>query len=262
MRFTDHSVGDLAHVATALVDGRLTAPFSSVGLARLGVTSPHGLAEELNGLVQLGFQSAQMSILLSAVADERRTAERVAARLELVVTGPDVREHARDTAVVVEQLFADAKRTVLLVGFALYDGNAVFARLAQRLDETPELAVTLCLDVSRRGTDTTKDADLVARYVHEFKRRHWSGRRLPEIYFEPRGLSMNPSKRAVLHAKCIVIDNEIALVTSANPTPAAYMKNVELGIVVRDGPIPAQIANHFSSLIGSGAFRRLDLSGR
>jgi len=32
---------------------------------------------------------------------------------------------------------------------------------------------------------------------------------------------MDASKRAVLHAKCIVIDAESALVASANPTPVA-----------------------------------------
>lgn len=259
MRFSDHTAGDLTHVATALTGGRLSAPFSIVSLSRLGVSDPGGLAEELNALAQLGFQSAQISILLRTLADERRLAERLARNLELVVTGPDLREQARDTSVIVEQLFADAKKSVLLVGFALYGGNALFARLAQRLDETPALSVVLCLDISRRGTDTTKDSDLVARYAHDFKRRHWSGKRFPKIYFDPRGLTMEASKRAVLHAKCIVIDEKIALVTSANPTPAAYTKNIEVGVVVRDGLIPSQIANHFSSLIQSGAFRQLDL---
>jgi hypothetical protein len=97
-----------------------------------------------------------------------------------------VREQARDTAVVVEQLFEEAKASVLLVGFALYDGSTIFRRLAQRLDATPELQATLCLDISRRGTDTTKDSDLIARYEYEFRQRHWSGKRLPNIYFEAR----------------------------------------------------------------------------
>ena len=260
MRFADHSASDLAHVAAALADGRLSAPFSPVGLARLGVSDCHGLARELNGLAQRGFQPSQMSAVLDTVVEERRASASGAVELELVVTGPDVREQARDTAVVVEQLFEEAKASVLLVGFALYDGNIIFRRLAQRLDATPELEATLCLDISRRGSDTTRETDLIARYEHEFRQRHWAGKRLPNIYFDPRGLTMDAGKRAVLHAKCIVIDGESALVTSANPTPAAYTKNIEVGIVIRGGTIPNQITSHFSSLIETGALRRLDLS--
>jgi phosphatidylserine/phosphatidylglycerophosphate/cardiolipin synthase-like enzyme len=262
MRFAEHSAGDLAHVAAALFDGRLTAPFSAVSLARLGVSNPPGLAAELAGLAQAGFQSKQISMVLDAVIGERRAHEGAAVELELVVTGPDVRERARDTAVVVEQLFTEAKASVLVVGFALYDGNLVFRRLAERLDAIPELKATLCLDISRRGTDTTKDIDLIARYAHEFRQRHWSGNRLPNFYFDPRGLMIDAKGRAVLHAKCIVVDGQTALVTSANPTPAAYTRNIELGVVVRGGPIPAQIVSHFSSLISTGVLRRLDLLAR
>jgi phosphatidylserine/phosphatidylglycerophosphate/cardiolipin synthase-like enzyme len=262
MRFADHSAGDLAQAAAALADGRLAAPFSSISLARLGVSDSPGLARELNQLAALGLQPKQMSIVLEAVVEERRSAAAGAVELELVVTGPDVREQARDTAVVVEQLFEEAKASVLLVGFALYDGNIIFRRLAQRLDATPELQATLCLDISRRGIDTTKESDLIARYEHEFRQRHWSGKRLPNIYFDPRALTMDASKRAVVHAKCIVIDGASALVTSANPTPAAYTRNIELGIVIRGGTIPSQIASHFASLIQTGALRRLDLSSR
>ena len=259
MGFADHSAGDLDHVSAALADGRLAAPFSPVGVGRLSISDPHGLATELNRLAQLGFEPKQLSILLQAVVEERRASERQAVELGLVITGPDVCEQARDTAVVVEQLFEEAKASVLLVGFALYDGNLIFRRLAERLDATPDLDATLCLDISRRGSDTTKDSDLIARYAYEFRHRHWSGKRLPKIYFDPRGLTMDSKERAVLHAKCIVIDGKTALVTSANPTPAAYTKNIEVGIVMRGGIIPGQLATHFRALISSKALRQLDL---
>src|SRR5262249_50064779 len=85
MGFADHSAGDLAHVSAALADGRLTAPFTTVALARLGSSNPQGLAGELNGLAQLGFEPKQLSILLRAVVEERRAFERAAVELELVV---------------------------------------------------------------------------------------------------------------------------------------------------------------------------------
>jgi hypothetical protein len=50
MRFVNHSAGDLAHVAAALGEGRLSAPFSIIGLARLGVSDAEALARHLNSL--------------------------------------------------------------------------------------------------------------------------------------------------------------------------------------------------------------------
>lgn len=259
MTFADHNTGDLEHVAVALADGRLTTPVSTIGLGRLGVSDPQGLADRLNRLQELSFQPSQIAALLNAVIAERKATARNAVQIEFVVTGPDIRGEARDTAVVVEQLFNDAKASVLLVGFALYDGQSIFRRLAERLDETPGMDVTLCLDISRHYTDTTRDSDLIDKYADDFKARHWSGKRMPKVYFDPRGLMMDGQTRAVLHAKCIVIDRAAALVTSANPTPAAYTKNIEVGVVVRGGTIPGEISAHFEWLIKAGKLRRLDL---
>jgi phosphatidylserine/phosphatidylglycerophosphate/cardiolipin synthase-like enzyme len=220
------------------------------------------LAAELNSLADKDFLPTQMAILLDEIAHERKLLTAKAAELEMVVTGPDVREQARDTAVVVEQLFSEAQASVLVVGFALYKGDIIFRCLAQRLDANPNLDVTLCLDISRRGTDTTKDDDLVGRYAHDFRARNWPGQRLPKVYFDPRGLIGDAKTRAVLHAKCVVVDNKKALITSANPTPAAYDRNIELGVVVRGGTIPGQIAGHFASLIESGLLRPLSLAIR
>jgi phosphatidylserine/phosphatidylglycerophosphate/cardiolipin synthase-like enzyme len=257
MGFADHSAGDLKQTAAALRDGRLTAPFSAVALARLDVSDPGGLAGELNALADAGFLPNHMAILLDRIVDDRDAATRTATALELVVSGPDVREEARDTAVVVEQLFNEARSSVLLVGFAIFDGSMIFRRLAERLDETPGLEADFCLDISRRGADTTRESDLVARFAHEFRQQHWPGRRLPNLYFDPRGLAATAKERAVLHAKCIVIDDSVALITSANPTPAAYGRNIEVGIVVRGGMIPHQIADHFRRLIRAGLLRRV-----
>lgn len=53
----------------------------------------------------------------------------------------------------------------------------------------------------------------------------------------------------MLHAKVIVADLRKAIVTSANPTHAAYQRNIELGIVIDDVSVASQIEQHFSGLI-------------
>ncbi|MBI4703437.1 MAG: hypothetical protein HY744_20175 [Deltaproteobacteria bacterium] len=51
--------------------------------------------------------------------------------------------------------------------------------------------------------------------------REWPGRRLPQTFCDPRALFARPGPRAVLHARCVVVDGERALVTSTNVAEAA-----------------------------------------
>jgi len=61
----------------------------------------------------------------------------------------------------------------------------------------------------------------------------------------------------VLHAKAVVIDSAKAIVTSANPTPAAYLRNIELGVVISGGTIPTDIDHFFMKLISSNRLDQL-----
>jgi phosphatidylserine/phosphatidylglycerophosphate/cardiolipin synthase-like enzyme len=262
MRFAGCSAADLEAVAAALIFGRLKLPPSQVAIERLGVAAPAVVRQELSLLANAGFREAHAAELIRTIAAERHSQIGSTTMLDLVVTGPDVHATARDTGVVVDQLFGEAQFSVLVVGFALYRGSVVFKKLAERLDASPTLNATLCLDVSRRGTDTTKAEEIVARYARRFIDEEWPGSRIPKVYFDPRGLAADAATRAVLHAKCIVIDRRVALVTSANPTPAAYERNIEVGVIVRQGEIPQQIQEHFEALIAKGLLRPLSLRRR
>jgi cardiolipin synthase A/B len=57
---------------------------------------------------------------------------------------------------------------------------------------------------------------------------------------------------ARLHAKCVVADRSAALVTSANLTSAGINDNIELGVLVAAGPLPAALSDHFDGLVRSG----------
>ena len=52
-----------------------------------------------------------------------------------------------------------------------------------------------------------------------------------------------------LHVKCAVADREVAFVSSANLTGYAMTINMELGLLVRGGPVPGSIAEHFDALV-------------
>ena len=52
----------------------------------------------------------------------------------------------------------------------------------------------------------------------------------------------------VLHAKAVVADEESVFITSANLTAAAWDRNIEMGLLVRDRALAATTVIHFRTL--------------
>lgn len=59
------------------------------------------------------------------------------------------------------------------------------------------------------------------------------------------GRMIRPLTRASLHAKCVVVDERLAFISSANFTPAAHVKNIEAGVLVRSEGFAMQLSGHF-----------------
>jgi len=68
---------------------------------------------------------------------------------------------------------------------------------------------------------------------------------------------MRQDKRTSLHAKCVIIDRSKALVSSANFTEAAQVRNIEVGVLIKSPRFAGQLADHFLSLADSGALKRV-----
>jgi phosphatidylserine/phosphatidylglycerophosphate/cardiolipin synthase-like enzyme len=62
-----------------------------------------------------------------------------------------------------------------------------------------------------------------------------------------------------MHAKCVIVDRSVALVTSANFTTAAQQRNFELGLLVRDDALAGSVWDHFDALVRAGVLRSLTL---
>jgi phosphatidylserine/phosphatidylglycerophosphate/cardiolipin synthase-like enzyme len=181
--------------------------------------------------------------------------------IELVTTGPEAGGTNRDTQVVVQDLFRNADRSVLVAGYELYQAEPLFRTLADRMAAEPALHVRMFLNIKRGVGDTTADRELIAGFAHRFRTKHWpAGRRLPEIYFDPRAISMDPKRKAVLHAKCIVIDDRIAFVSSANFTEAGQERNIEVGVLLRTGGSAKRLLSFFDGLVANGLLRRVTVS--
>lgn len=256
---------DLRSLASALRAGRLAPPFATVSLSRV-VSAPLAarLAHHMQELADQGMRSDHLAVVAEAVLAARVTRPVADDAVDLVWTGPEVAGVTnRDTAVVVRELFAQATESVMVAGFAVYQGREVFRGLAEQLAACAGLHARLYLDVHRGHHETTTEAEMVLRrFARRFVEQDWpAGFPLPEVYYDPRSLAVDVRKQSRLHAKCVVVDRRVAFVTSANFTEAAQERNIEAGVVVRSPRFASRLADHFGTLADAGQLRRLDLLG-
>jgi len=249
---------DLRTLAEALRKERLQAPFNAVGVQRFcSNKDAAGVAKAVQLFADAGATSEAIAIMLGCIADGKAVRE-VDDTVDLVWTGPETPEApSRDTGVVVRELFLSAREHVLVAGYAVYQGKEVFRTLAERMDTHPEIKVEFFMDIQRGHKDTTIAEDLVRRFVHRFKTEQWPGKRLPDLYYDPRALEMDQKKRVALHAKCIVVDKNVAFVSSANFTEAAQKRNIEVGALIKSPAYAARLVHHFQVLAAAGLLRAI-----
>lgn len=239
----------LEHLADALASGRLR----SVDPARLREFVPAStagaLAAALRDATAEGATPAVLAWTLRLLARERRALRASRDDIDLVWTGPEEGATAsRDTPVVLQALFASAERTLLIASYLNTNWDAVFGPLARRMDERPTLHVRMVVNV-KPGERSPEDA--VASFGASF-RRQWPGHRLPEVFYDPRALRRDDGHTVSMHAKCVVADGSRVLITSANFTEAAQVRNIEVGVTLRDPVLAATLSRQFENLIATG----------
>lgn len=252
----------LLSLATALETERMGTPIHSMGLGSyVPAACRDEVADELNRLRQEGMAPKHLAYLLRSMAAEREHSQTRSDRLDLVWTGLEVNGSAsRDTRIAAQELFRQAKHSVLIASYALDKGKKareLFQELAKRMDAIPNLHVRMFLNVKRNYGDQTPDSILLREFAQVFRNEIWPGRRLPDVFHDPRSLSMQPGPKACLHAKCIVVDEAQVLITSANFTEAAHERNIEAGVVVTDGAIARSLQFQFESLVSRGILCRV-----
>jgi phosphatidylserine/phosphatidylglycerophosphate/cardiolipin synthase-like enzyme len=160
--------------------------------------------------------------------------------VSVVWTGPESGvSSSRLTAAAIIELINAARSEILLVSYATRTEPSISAALSAAVARGVE--VTLLAerhqDHPSYTAPSTPFPDLRAL------RRHWpAGSRPPG---------------AALHAKIIVVDDQVALVGSANLTSRAMESNLECGILIRGGPQPRAIRDHITGLHAVGLLLRL-----
>jgi phosphatidylserine/phosphatidylglycerophosphate/cardiolipin synthase-like enzyme len=205
-------------------------------------------------LTTIAGTASQIVAVLDIVLHERREREREVDAVDLVWSGPEVGStETRETAVVLRELFLGAKRRVTVATYVLANGAAVFGDLAHRLDAEPDLEVRFLLNAR---LPQNEDLDPVpATRTHFIE--NWPGVRRPRLFIDPRTAAGPQGKRTTMHAKFVVVDEEVVFLTSANFTEAAQDRNVEAGLLVRRATLASRLERHVDGLIQTGLFREL-----
>ena len=146
-------------------------------------------------------------------------------------------------------------QSVLVAGYAVYQGQKVFQALADRMLAVPSLKVRLFLDIQRPQGDTSAASEIILRFARQFRIAQWPNERpLPQVFFDPRSLDSSSQKRACLHAKAVVVDSRSVFISSANFTEAAQQRNIEVGILANSESLAHRLTAFFDKGLSEGIF--------
>ena len=168
--------------------------------------------------------------------------------LDLVWSGPEsAHSQSRDTSQVLRELFAGAERSVIVAGFAFWGASTIFDRLHERaLEKGLDVEFYIHIDPTGNNPQMTEAS---------FFRHTWPWKDCrPRVYYDARTDDVDAGSSS-MHAKCVVIDEAIAFITSANFTGAAQHTNVELGIVIKDRDFANRVATQWRSLVARRLFK-------
>jgi phosphatidylserine/phosphatidylglycerophosphate/cardiolipin synthase-like enzyme len=258
--FSTLSASALQALAVALEEGRLTT-FSPSAIGRfLDGATRDAVSAELQRLGTNGMSVDQIAYLLFALAAVRTTANKELGKTSLVWSGPEAQgTRSRSSAAVARGLFRKAERSLLIASYVI-DPNRdkareIFGELAGKMDARTELSVRFFVNVQRPyQEDQTVEAVLLTDFASRF-RDMWPGNRLPKVFYDPRALNTGNGPRASLHAKCVIVDDREALITSANFTEAAHGRNIEAGILIENPVLAQALRNQFDLLVNNGLLK-------
>lgn len=168
--------------------------------------------------------------------------------IDLVWTGPAPPDSPyRRTDQALLQLIGEAKESLTLVTYIAYRVEAIASALVEASKRGTRLRI---ISESPEEDEGKTRRDVVRALGPEVAER-------AVVYYWPEEMRPLPpgGGTAVLHVKCAVADRRCVLLTSANLTEYALSVNMEMGLLVRGGPIPGLVEKHFDELVQNGTFQ-------
>ena len=199
------------------------------GWERVPSVSPKEIAFALNAAAQV----------VSLIA--------VRGALELVWSGPRTGFiPTRQTEQVMLEVIDSAETDLFLVTYVFYRASSIVVALNAAVARG--VTVSILLESSTEHGGTVRGDSVVA------VRDAVPGASIYVWGTESRK-SGGDTVSAAVHAKCAVADSKLAFITSANLTTAALERNMELGMLVRGGMVPAKLRQHLEALITTNVIK-------
>jgi phosphatidylserine/phosphatidylglycerophosphate/cardiolipin synthase-like enzyme len=186
---------------------------------------------------------------LAPMLEVALAAKRSRQSTELVWTGPSTPVvPVRRTEQVLCDLICSAERSLTMTSFGIFQ----VPRLVEELERSLERGVALRIVLGDREARSDQQID---------RQRHQLGRTVAA----QAALLQWPEKRrprdeqghaGLMHVKAAVADSKVAFVTSANLTEAALERNMELGVLIRGGGLPAAIDRLIDALLETAELQK------
>ena len=265
------SEADLNALASLLERHELRPPLNAASLQSRGLGH---LTEALEPYYALGTEA--VLAVVQAVRSER--GHRRPPKLTLVWTGDDPGVgHSRHTRIVLPELFAGAREHVLVAGYSFDHGAQLFSALHEAM-ASHGVKADFFVDIGQlverlRAAASAAKLDWAAlraplesaklpqargeAAVSLFFKLMWPfGDPRPRIYFDPRTAA--PMSAVSLHAKCVVVDHRLSLITSANFTDRGQTRNFEAGVAIEDRGFAVSLERQWANLVEAGVVVRGD----
>ncbi len=163
--------------------------------------------------------------------------------VELVWTGPKTGLiPTRQTEQVLIEVIDSARLDLFLVTYVFYRASGITRALNAALKRGAAVRILLESSIEQGGAIKGDSIGGMREAVPGATIYIWdpAARR-------PSGTAAG----AAVHAKCAVADEKLAFITSANLTSAAMERNMELGLLIRQGDVPRRLREHLGALIST-----------
>lgn len=234
----------LTQLRDAVATGALKTPVDRAALVGFGVRHQLDSIEAALGGHKSAACLAVLDVALAEREDRRPTPE-------LVWTGPEAQAGtARDTSVVLRELFESARESVILGGYKFYKASKLLAPLHRSMcDHGVSAQFFVHIEQTKSAVS---EKEYVARELEEFFATSWTfDGPAPRIYYDRRAVRPGPPYSS-MHAKCVVVDGARAFVSSANFTSRAQEQNIEVGVLIDDPSFASFLAGQWLGLIEAG----------
>ncbi len=240
------STSAIERLRVAVESRRLETPLTRSSLSAFGIRNQlDALVNALSGHSRLACL-AILDVTLTERAHHKRPAP------QLVWTGPEGHgATARDTAVVLRELFESAREHVILGGYSFKQAHKVLAPLHATM-KAHAVRATFFVDITQPKVATDPPERHAEQALGTFMQENWPfGPPLPSLYYDKRAI-VAPRPYSILHAKCVVVDSKRAFVSSANFTMQGQERNIEVGVLLDDPRFSGHLARQWLALIEGG----------